>query len=172
MTLRSYAGGSPRCRHDALNDFSQKVAEFSRFLKLDLFDHGVSGGGAASNQYNTIQRSPKPVCLTKKDKGTWVSDDTRRFPSIFQTHVMSRVLARVTRPGSYLDLPSNAPPIAVAHYSDASSGGGCSSRCGGAATTCTCGGESGSDVPPLRSAPPGCWFWFRFCGSWNRCACE
>ena len=65
--------GKWRC----MNDFSQKVEDFSRFFEIGSFR-----SWRRRRWSRLAERSPKPVSPTKTDKGKWVSDDTwkiRRF---------------------------------------------------------------------------------------------
>ena len=65
--------GKWRC----MNDFSQKVEDFSRFFEIGSFRPW-----RRRRWSRLAERSPKPVSPTKTEKGKWVSDDTwkiRRF---------------------------------------------------------------------------------------------
>ena len=62
--------GKWRC----MNDFSQKVEDFSRFFEIGSFRPW-----RRRRWSRLAERSPKPVSPTKTDKGKWVSDDTRKI---------------------------------------------------------------------------------------------
>ena len=71
-------------RH-SLNDFSQKVEDFSIFFEIGSFRPW-----RRRRWSRLAERSPKPVSPTKVDKGKWVSDDTRKI---------RRFSRRTPRPG-------------------------------------------------------------------------
>ena len=73
--------GKWRC----MNDFSQKVEDFSRFFEIGSFRPW-----RRRRWSRLAERSPKPVSPTKTDKGKWVSDDTRKI---------RRFSRRTSRPG-------------------------------------------------------------------------
>ena len=73
--------GKWRC----MNDFSQKVEDFSRFFEIGSFRPW-----RRRRWSRLAERSPKPVSPTKTDKGQWVSDDTRKI---------RRFSRRTCRPG-------------------------------------------------------------------------
>ena len=78
--------GKWRC----MNDFSQKVEDFSRFFEIGSFRPW-----RRRRWSRLAERSPKPVFPLKTDHGKWVSLKTRkirRFPRC-QVHVPSKILA-------------------------------------------------------------------------------
>jgi len=80
--------GKWRC----MNDFSQKVEDFSRFFEIGSFRPW-----RRRRWSRLAERSPKLVSPTKTDKGKWVSDDTRKI---------RRFSRRTCRPGYW---PVNHP---------------------------------------------------------------
>ena len=84
--------GKWRC----MNDFSQKVEDFSRFFEIGSFRPW-----RRRRWSRLAERSPKPVSPTKTDKGKWVSDDTRKI----------RRFSRRTCPPGYW--PVTHPGLAV-----------------------------------------------------------
>ena len=75
--------GKWRC----MNDFSQKVEDFSRFFEIGSFRPW-----RRRRWSRLAERSPKPVSPTKTDKGKRVSDDTRKI---------RRFSRRTCRPGHW-----------------------------------------------------------------------
>ena len=73
--------GKWRC----MNDFSQKVEDFSRFFEIGSFRPW-----RRRRWSRLAERSPKPVSPTKTEKGKWVSDDIRKI---------RRFSRRTPRPG-------------------------------------------------------------------------
>ena len=103
--------GKWRC----MNDFSQKVEDFSRFFEIGSFRPW-----RRRRWSRLAERSPKPVSPTKTDKGKWVSDDTRkirRFSSDFPDQVSASgcgngnerrekvYLVECERSGPHLEIP-------------------------------------------------------------------
>ena len=84
--------GKWRC----MNDFSQKVEDFSRFFEIGSFRPW-----RRRRWSRLAERSPKPVSPTKTDKGKWVSDDTRKI---------RRFSRRTSRPGHW---PVTPPGLMV-----------------------------------------------------------
>ena len=82
--------GKWRC----MNDFSQKVEDFSRFFEIGSFRPW-----RRRRWSRLAERSPKPVSPTKTDKGKWVSDDTRKI---------RRFSRRTCRPGYWPVTPPGA----------------------------------------------------------------
>merc|ERR1712139_178332 len=81
--------GKWRC----MNDFSQKVEDFSRFFEIGSFRPW-----RRRRWSRLAERSPKPVFPTKTDKGKWVSDDARKIRR-FSRRTCRPGYWPVTRPG-------------------------------------------------------------------------